>query len=61
VQPDAPGGGGAQPDQGGQVEHVGAEDHPGADIVLAVRERGHRRGDFRGVRGQRRDQPQERF
>ena len=51
----------AQPDQGRQVEHVGAQDHAGADIVLAVCQRGHRRGDFRGVRRQRRDQAQERF
>ena len=56
VQFDAPGDDGAQPDQRGQVEHVGAEDHAGADIVLAVGERGHRRGDFGGVGGERRDQ-----
>ena len=61
MQFDAPGDHGAQPDQGRQVEHVGAQDHAGADIVLAVGQRGHRRGDFGGVRSQRRDQAQERF
>jgi hypothetical protein len=42
MKPDAPSGDSAQPDQRRQVKHVGAEDHAGADIVLAVRKRGHR-------------------
>ena len=60
VQRDPAGHHGAQTEQRGQVEHVGADDYPGANLVLVRGQRGHRGGDFRcvpGQRGQHAEQP----
>jgi hypothetical protein len=61
VQADPPGHDGAQSEQRRQVEHVRAKHHAGADLMLAMDERGHRRGDLRGVCGQCRQQAKQRF
>ena len=53
MQRDPAGHHGAEAEQGGQVEHVGADDHPGADLVLVHAQRGYRGGDLRCVPGQR--------
>ena len=53
MQRDAPGHHGPQAEQRREVEHVGADDDARADLLLVLGERGDRRGDLRGVRGQR--------
>jgi hypothetical protein len=52
VQGDLPGHHRAQAQQCGEVEHVRAQDHPGADAGVVVQQGGDRRGDLRGVGGQ---------
>jgi hypothetical protein len=61
VQANPPGGDGAEAEQRGQVEHVGPDDHAGANPLLVPGHRGNRRGDLRGVRGQRGNQTQQGF
>ena len=53
VQRDAARDHSAEAEQGGQVEHVGADDDPRADLVLVQGQGGHRRGDLRCVCRQR--------
>src|SRR5262249_756608 len=54
VQPDPPRYYGTEAEQGGQVEHVGAEHNARADALLMTGQGAHRSGDLRRVGGQRR-------
>ena len=51
----------AETEQGRQVEHVGADDDARADLLLMLGQRRDRRGDLRGVRGQRGHHAQQRL
>jgi hypothetical protein len=51
----------AQPQQRRQVEDVRAQHDPRADVLLVTGDRGDRGRDLRGVRGQRRHDPQQRL
>ena len=61
MQADAPGDDRAEAQQGSQVEHVRADDDPGAKPRLAAGHRGDRRGDLGRVRRERRDQAEQRL
>ena len=61
MQRDPPRDDGGEAEQCGEVEHVRADHHAGADVRIVAGERGHRGGDLRRVGSQRGEHPEQRL